>query len=333
MISTRQLWKPYYQEAQTKIRWHKVLLGWLPTSCQDQLGRLRRYSLWGRKGKGSPIVAVIDGSTFHGGLADRWKGIISVYALAKSTGREFKIYYTYPFDLAEFQVPAAYNWQIQPEDISENIFTAKLIRITGETTLKRLQSLPRNKQIHVYANRDCIQWVNETYGTHYTWSELFHELFRPSALLQQGIDVYRPQMRKPYIAIAFRMQNLLGDYPEYEYQPAFPEQQEEIIKTCLRCIETLHHTTQMRVLVTSDSKRMTERATELPYVWTNQGKAAHVDTLSAAPVDYYLKSFVDFYLLANAQKVYAPYTTEMYHSEFPVYAAKTGNHTFERIPL
>ena len=60
------------------------------------------------------------------------------------------------------------------------------------------------------------------------------------------------------------------------------------------------------------------------------GKAAHADTLRNAPDEQYLKSFVDFYLLASAQEIYCAGTEEMYPSEFPLYAAKVNNRPFYR---
>ncbi len=332
MNSTRNLWKPLYHEPSHKLSLHKKLLGWLPCAIQDRIGMLRRYSIFGSRGKGFPLVAIVDGSTFHGGLTDRWKGIISLYAIAKATGREFKIHYIYPFDLTEFQISATYNWIMPTNDLSQNIFSTYLLRITGDPTIKRLQNLPKNKQIHVYANRDCIELINQTYGTNFTWSGLFNELFRPSPLLQNKLNSFS-QTREPYIAIAFRMQNLLGDYPEYAYQATSEKRQQEIIAACEGFIKRVHKEWNMPILVTSDSNRMTNIAIELPYVWTNSGKAVHVDTISSAPEEYYLKSFVDFYLLAGAQKVYAAATPEMYNSDFPKYAALTGNIPFERIFL
>ena len=333
MAYTQNIWKPLYHESSYRLSFHKKLLGWLPLSIQDRIGMLRRYRFIEHKGIGSPIVAIVDGSTFHGGLTDRWKGIISLYAFARAIGREFKIHYVYPYDLTEFQVPAQYNWIIKQEELSLNYFTALMIRITGDTTISRLLHLPTNKQIHIYANRDCVELINQTYGTHFTWNELFNELFRPAPILQKALDNFSLFTQKPYIAVAFRMQNLLGDYPEYAYQPTNPERQQAIIDSCMRCIKQLHQKHNMRILVTSDSNRMAEVASSLPYVWTNQGKAVHVDTVSTAPEEYYLKSFVDFYLLSGAQKVYAATTPEMYVSDFPKYAALTGNIPFERILL
>lgn len=333
MKSTQSEWKDFYQKLPFRTRLHAALLGWLPKHIQDKIGMLRRYKFGGHKGEGTPIVAVIDGSTFHGGLTDRWKGIVSLYAFSKATGREFKIHYVYPFDLADFQVPSSYNWIITSRQFSQNIFSVKMFRLTGETTISMLQNLPEDKQIHIYFNRDCIDLINKTYHTQYSWGTLFHELFKPSPLLQQAINDHLDNTKEDYIAVAFRMQNLLGDYPEYAYQPTDEQRQKEIIDSCLHCIELLHQKHKTRILVTSDSNLMTENATKMPYVWTNSGKAVHVDTVSSAPEEYYLKSFVDFYLLAGAQKVYAAATPEMYNSDFPKYAALTGNIPFERIFL
>ena len=68
-------------------------------------------------------------------------------------------------------------------------------------------------------------------------------------------------------------------------------------------------------------------------IYINTGSAAHVDTQSNAPLEQYSKSFVDFYLLSDAEKIYSVGTKEMYDSDFPRYAAKLNERPFERIVL
>lgn len=325
--------KPIYQESLKQVKLHKAFLGWLPRSIQDRIGMLRCYKINGSKGNGNPIIAMIDGTTFHGGLTDRWKGIISLYAFAKATKRDFKIHYVYPFAIEKFQIPFKHNWIISVNDISQNLFTSHMLRIVGDPSINRLHNLPANKQIHVYANRDYVEIINKIYGSQFSWGALFKELFQPSALLQKELDSFSKYTHKPYIAIALRMQNLLGDYPEYAYKPANKHRQQEIIAKCVDFIKQIHEQWDTHILVTSDSNLMTDVASQLPYVWTNRGKAAHVDTISSAPTDYYLKSFVDFYLLSNAQKIYSATTKEMYVSDFPLYAAKINGTPFERVIL
>ena len=312
---------------------NKALFGWLPVEIQDSIGKLRRYSVVGQKGEGYPVVMRVDGTTFHGGLADRWKGIVSLYALSKVLHRDFRIYYTYPFQLTEFQVPNLYDWRISDSQISRNLFNTKMLRLAGDPTLMRVQSLPERKQIHAYANRDWLDIINRTYGTSFRWGELFNQLFKPSEALQQALAEYGEYTSKPYIAVAFRMQNLLGDYPEYEYEPASPERQKEIIATCLSFLDNLHEKEKMPVLVTSDSIRMSQEAGRLPFVFSTKGEAAHADTVSNRSKEVYMKSFVDFYMLAGAEKIYAPATSEMYRSDFPRYAALVSDKEFARVDL
>lgn len=310
---------------------NKVLFGWLPVSIQEELGMLRRYSFRGREGNGNPVIAMVDGSTFHGGLCDRWKGIVSLYALSKVEGRAFKIHYTYPFRLEHFQEPSTYDWSIADEDVSNKLGRVSMLRLTGDPTLKRVLQLPLDKQIHAYANRDWVDVINHHYGSQFTWGGLYKELFKPSPLLQAALQAF-PQ--KDYVAVALRMQNLLGDYPEYHYQPADKTRQEIILRSCVEYIQQLHELEPHRaILVTSDSARMSMEASRLPYVFTNHGVAAHVDTIAHADEGQYGKSFIDFYLLSGAKKVYAVTTREMYHSDFPRYAALLNNCPFERISL
>lgn len=47
-------------------------------------------------------VAMVDGESFHGGMCDRFKGIISLYAYCKYRSLPFRIRYTYPFKLEDY---------------------------------------------------------------------------------------------------------------------------------------------------------------------------------------------------------------------------------------
>ena len=294
---------------------------------------LRRYGIYGRLGYGTPIVARVDGTTFHGGLTDRWKGIVSLYALAKVLGRDFRILYTYPFDIEEYQVPNRYDWRLSAEELSGSLRNTHMLRLTGETTLRRVQHLPTNKQVHAYANRDWLTLINEQYGTAFRWGELFDELFKPSDRLTGALKAYNGLLHQPYIAVAFRTQNIFGDYPEYHYPAVDKKRQEDVAARCIDYLSLLHEQTRRPLLVTSDSWRLTERASVLSFVTATSGSAAHVDTTDDATWEQYAKSFVDFYLLAGAQTVYCAGTDEMYPSEFPKYAALLREVPFQRVLL
>ena len=58
-------------------------------------------------------VAMVDGKQYHGGMCDRFKGMVSLYAYCKQRGIEFRILYNYPFDLSEYLVPSSYDWRLK----------------------------------------------------------------------------------------------------------------------------------------------------------------------------------------------------------------------------
>lgn len=331
MKTTGSMWKHFFYNSHNKVAIHRALFGWLPTEWQETIGVLHRYSLFGKRGFGNAIIAFVDGSILHGGLADRWKGIVSLYAMAKATSREFRILYTFPFDIKEFQVPAIYDWQLREGELSNRVSRISLKRMTADPDI--MLNFPLNKQIHAYANRDWIEEVNAHYHTAYTWGELFKELFQPTERVKEALESYQTLLPKSYVAVAFRLQNLFGDFTEYEFQPTTAVRRKEISRLCKSYLKQLYDKTQKPILVTSDSKYFTQEMANLPFVICTKGQAVHADSVYGAPSDQYLKSFVDFYLLANAQAVYSAGTKEMYPSEFPMYAAKLHNRPFMRVLL
>ena len=96
---------------------------------------------------------------------------------------------------------------------------------------------------------------------------------------------------------------------------------------------------KIALLVTSDSSLFLERAAEIAGVHTIPGRIVHIDGLDRSSLDgegmpsVYMKSFLDFYMLAGARRISCPGTPEMYPSEFPMYAAKVNGIPFKRILL
>jgi len=86
-----------------------------------------------------------------------------------------------------------------------------------------------------------------------------------------------------------------------------------------------------KLLVTSDSNLFLKKAGKISGVYTLQGKVVHIDTTVGENKDVYMKSFLDFYMLSEGEKIYSIGTDEMYKTEFPLYASKLNNIPFERI--
>ena len=66
-----------------------------------------------KSGKQPMLISVIDKRRKTKGLTDRFKGIVSMYALSKAIGVPFRLIFDHPFELSEFLEPHAYNWKPQ----------------------------------------------------------------------------------------------------------------------------------------------------------------------------------------------------------------------------
>ncbi|MBM6857037.1 hypothetical protein [Caecibacteroides pullorum] len=294
----------------------------------------------------SPIyIAMIDGQSFHGGMCDRFKGIISLYAYCKYHDIPFRIRYTYPFKLEDYLLPATYDWILKKNEYTDNPKYCRVLYMRGEHLAKRLLKLKTNKQVHYYSNRDCLEHINNAYTNgnknrrKFRWGELFCELFHPGPVLEERILSIKKELGDNYYAAVFRFQNLLGDFQEYHFKSL--NNKDEVEKLIEKCLDSIKNLKAMHkdkaLLVTSDSITFLKKAVQIEGVHIIPGTLIHMDgqknNIPQNSYEIYLKSFIDFYMLSEAQKIYRIGTPYMYPSEFPVYAAKIHNIPFESITI
>jgi len=315
----------------TKLVWQ------LPPSIRDNLRNIYRGSIFRKKHPENHFfIQVIDGSTFHGGLTDRLKGIISSYLYCKIKNITFKINHISPFNLSSFLIPNSYNWTLPSKDVlSENIFESKLLYLIGDPSIHRLISLKTKKQIHCFSNRDIINELNIHYGTTYTWGSLFKELFKPSEYLQKELSKYKKIAGENYYSAIFRFQNLLGDFIEYDDVKELDEINKSLlINKCKQSIiELKNKLGNTRILITSDSKLFLNEISSIEELITFPEDNVHMDNTSGQSLKIYQKSFIDFILISESLGVYSIGTPIMYKTEFPLYAAKINNIPFERVEI
>lgn len=275
------------------------------------------------------IVYMADGKVRCGGLADRFRGIISTYEFCLKYNIDFKINFTHPFNISDYLECNEYNWIISEKDICYNTKFSRPYFITSTSSQgdENAQKYFSNKfllksrylQIHLYTN---MYTGDEKYGI------LFKRLFRPTKALQNAIDWNYNQIGCDYVTIVFRFQQLLGDFNEGNY-PTLPlNYREDYINSCLSLIERIHiRTNCKRVLVTSDSITFLEVASKLDYVYVLPGKVYHLDYSSSNKEDElpFLKSFLDYYMISLSKEVFLARDIKMYHSGFAYRAALLNN--------
>lgn len=304
----------------------------LSPDIRDFLFQLKRYNFFNRKyPKKQIFILFVDGKNWHGGLCDRFKGIVSVFQYCLINSIEFRIHYTYPFELSDYLLPNEYDWRISEDEISRNIFEIKYMNMIGDETVSRLIKLNTKRQMHFNANQNIILQLNAIYNTNYQWGELFKKLFKPTEDLKNKINNCKRQIESEYICVQFRFQNLLGDVVEREGHVLKMEDRYCLIEKSCKCLLDIQEKSDIKkILVTSDSSFFLQEICDLENIYVFIEKTVHIDN-QIGDYDSYLKSFLDFFLLSEAKKIYSAGTDQMWKTEFPLYAAKLNNIPFERI--
>jgi hypothetical protein len=312
----------------------KIIVRCLPPEFRDYLFGLKRFRTKNRNFTQPMIIFFAEKGKWHGGFADRMKGIVTLYHYCLCKNIAFKINHTFPFVLSDFLLPNEYNWQIDSKEIGFNRKETKILNLIGDNTIKRLIKLKTEKQIHAFANRDVVGLLNGYYSVFYTWGELFKKLFKPAEDLQNMIDEHLKIIDGDYICATFRFQNLLGDFFEYDYKPLKEAEQTNLIKKCSKALLELQKKEDLKkILITSDSVKFLNYIRDLENIFAFPYKIVHIDCVANEENSVYMKSFLDFYLLSKGKKNFCIGTKEMYPSEFPMYAAKMNDAPFERISI
>lgn len=275
------------------------------------------------------IVMVYNGSIPHGGLADRLKSILCVYAVAKQYNLKFGIYHCHPFVLEDYLFPI-YDWQIDPNVI---IFDTKVARpsLISEISYTRFKNILKSTkmQLHIYATAYFPKVFKEF---KYKKSDLFNELFSPSKQIKDEIMKYKSLYGK-WIAVHFRFLNLLGDFEERELNKTLTVvERKALIEKCIKSILSLKNE-NISIFVCSDSMSFLKEVRKLDGVFIIDGAIIHTDHKNQVDKESYLKTFVDFFILGNSEKVYSVSTSQMYQSYFPVLASELNDIPFERIEI
>ena len=282
------------------------------------------------------VIYMANGWTWSGGLADRLKGIVSLYMWCKDNGKPFKIHFVNPFVLNDYLDENKYRWMIKAEDVCYDLKRTDVKAFLMEPVLAvpevqcRIQELQEQwldmnltsdkLQTHVYTNMRC--------GNH-RFSELFNELFKPNGRLQKEIDYHSQYLGDKYMSISFRFTTLLGDFTDCTGDPLPENKRKVLIEDSLKAVNEIKSKTPTcsRILVTADSERFLQEVGKLPFVYVIPGKVGHIDYDHSDDVN--MKTFLDFFLISGAQKVYLAKGTGMYNSAFAKTAALVNNRDFE----
>ena len=286
------------------------------------------YSIFSEKKeipKQKIIISMIDGRMHHGGFSDRLFGIISAFKYCQEHNIDFRINWIYPFKLESFLEPNEYDWRIESTEISYNLWQSRPkyvsmfyleIEMMNKHAKRKLKF--SKQQLHLYSN--AITFTQEEFRKY------FNILFKKSKVLEDEISKNLRNIGDSYVSITFRFQQLLGDLKETGFQTLESvNARNELINKCLSCVKNVYHQQNKRILVTSDSSTFLSIVSkEFSFVYTIPGNIVHMDYVSEndnIDINTHLKSFVDLFMLANAQKIFLADIKPLYKSAFPKLAS------------
>lgn len=307
--------------------------------------------------KSETMVFKADGRFPHGGMFDRLKGAISVYAASQCLGRDFKISFTHPFKLIDYLAPNEYDWTIDENELITGWPAARPVFMYGEFENPVRLIKRRSCESHFYYGYNSLDWLNKRYNKNLEFGTLYKQLFKPTARLQKYIDMYKAEIGSKYIVAHFRFMNLIGDSTEFkEINPTLPEvEQNVLIEKSLEQLRRLANSdfysgfnsekemtekkqsqgqrqNRFRIMLCTDSARFVSIVREqMPDVYVVPGEIKHIGTAEDNSDASTIKMFLDYYLIAAAENVYNFVSDGMWKSAFPEYAAKIGQKPFERI--
>ncbi|WMI95026.1 hypothetical protein [Bacteroides fragilis] len=311
------LMRKYYRSQEKMIRCKKVDLG---------------KSLLHMEGC---VIFMADGILKQGGLADRLRGIVSLYKFCKMNDMNFKIHFVSPFCLSSFLRPNFYDWQLSLDGVSYDSSHDTIVLIPKKASeywfdqcffrnelATRINS--KNMQYHVYTNIDLVG---------FEFGSLFKELFSPAPKLQVALDRHLKTLGTEYVSLSYRFLDILGDFKDTIDYDLSKKERENILGKCVNSVREMlkKHSGFSHILVTSDSQIFLSQIKDIPRVYIVEGVISHVDDPTTN--NGHLKTFVDFYLISNARKIFLMRTKEMYKSSFARTAALINSVPFEEIEL
>lgn len=283
------------------------------------------------------VIHFCDGKTQMGGLADRLRGIVSIYEVCKKNNLEFKIIFNSPFDLKQYIIPNKVDWEISLEELNYNTNITDICYIPtmrGTSYEGNKQALWFNKEFRKSYKEFHVR-TNAFFAYKRDFSTLFNELFRPSHLLQASIDKHRNEIGDNFISVSARFLNLLDDFNETVKidKKLSKDEKIDLITRNLSQIQNLHQQyPEKKILVNSDSTTFLLEARKFEYVYTIPGNITHIDAGNDSHQYFiYEKTFLDLFMIANAERIFLLRTGEMYNSGYPFLASKIYCKPFEVI--
>ncbi len=286
------------------------------------------------------VIVMIDGKVSHGGLADRLRGIASVYIVCKKMGLDFKLHFVNPFPISEIYDTNKVDWKISPSDISYNKYSSKAYYLMndnkyyyGESGEKAFIDILNSdyKQLHIYTNSllslDCGKF-----------QESYHELFTLTESFNNELKQHTNILGDDFICVGARFAGSLGDFRDACSDLLSPEEQIKLMCDCKSKIQNIHneHPSQ-KILLATDSERFIDYLKDEEYIYTIDGARTHIDNdkyrqpgfvISDDEYEKIKTTCLDYILISRSSNIFQIQGPGMWQGGFTLSASKINNRPY-----
>lgn len=309
----------------------------LTTKRKNKYNKLSKTNNNGITDKGITIISTFSELDYWG-LTDRFKGMVSLYDYCLKHNYRYKILHKKPFRLTEFVVPNKIDWTFDEEFeySDDSLFHLYLSgdygvneKIIWDAQKWILDCVCKNRKL-----KYLFVHTNAAFGLP-NFAEYHKLLFKPTKFVDDKINEIQKKLGQSYFSVSFRFVNLLGDSEEMVSNIKIAEEKEKhrLINESLSILNNIiEENPKTKILVTSDSYVFLSHLEQLslPDVHFLVGDKIHhhMGFTTNSSSEIFLKPFVEFYLISQAERVYQIKIGLMYHSQFPVKAALLENKSY-----
>lgn len=279
------------------------------------------------------IIVCFDGKVPHGGLVDRLKGIISFYEVSRILGLEFKILFNHPFELTDFLEPNAVNWRINEKDLKYSLFSSNILYLMNNFKANPLKLIKNSKAktFFVYGNVDYLSVLHPDKNKEELeeiWRNNYRALFKTSAYLNDKLILGTNESK---VVFHTRFTTLMGDFTDTTKLVLNENEKKLLVDKVIKCIDDEAALCLDKVIyILSDSEYFLQYIKRNTSYRTLEGSPKHLEN-NNTNIDYHSKTFIDFYFIAQSDKVILIQTDKMYNSAFSKYASVLENKPFKKI--
>ena len=284
--------------------------------------RLANYRFKGKQRCKEGVYFILDNKHLqkHPGLMDRMKAIVGMYYIAKANGMDFYLIHDASFKMDRYLRPNKVKWECQESEVSDSIFDTRILVYDPYAPIPRLKSIGVQWHCYEYIGRNILE-QNQIENWECEWKKCYDELFVPSDLLISLIQKNKPAER--FVGIHLRFVNALGIFEDAAVNSVLPDvKKESLIRQCIQAIQTIQSNVNYPVVVFSDNSLFLQRVNKIGIQTLGDRNIRHVSF--SADTNSIDKTFIDAYVLAEAESVYAIQGHSLYASAFSKYAAIIG---------